>query len=82
MALKRNTAVRTVLEEQTAINLALVQVLRLVAAVNNIGGSGRLLQHSKLELSLTSEVDAEGVGDRLEGVLAGGVVDLDLAADM
>ena len=42
--LEGDAAIRAVLEEQTAIDLTLVQVLRLVSAVHDIRGTRWLLE--------------------------------------
>ena len=80
--LQRNTVVRAVLEKQSTINLAFVQVALLVSVVHDIRGSRGLLENTNLELPSTGQVSSNRALDGLERILADGVVDRYLAVCM
>jgi hypothetical protein len=79
--LQRDTAISRVLKEDAAVDLALVEVLRLVTVVDDVGGTGGLLKYAELELTATSEVGGFVVGDCLQFSGSDGVVDGDLAVN-
>lgn len=80
--LQTHTAVCTVFDEETAVDLALVQVGALVAVVDDISGSSGLLQYAELELPTTNKVDGFGTRHSLECAGAGRVVNCDLAGTL
>jgi hypothetical protein len=55
--LERDTPVGRILKEDTSVDLALVQIGRLVTGVGDIGSSSRLLEYAELELATSSDVD-------------------------
>lgn len=77
--LQTDTAISAVLEEETAVDLALVGVGALVSAVHDVRAASGLLQDTDLELTAAGEVDGLVGGYGLELVEAGGVVDGGLA---
>jgi hypothetical protein len=78
--LERDTTVGRVLQEDTSVDLALVQVRRLVSAVGDIRGSSRLLKYTKLELTATGNVNRLVGSNTLQLGGTDGVVNADLAA--
>lgn len=53
-----DAAVRRVLKEDTTVDLALIQVRRLVTSVGNIGCSSGLLEYAELELATSDKIDS------------------------
>lgn len=74
--LQRHAPVRTILEEDAAVDLSLVDPGFLVPAVDDVVGAGGLLQDADLVLTLTGVVVRQGLGDGLERLVARRVVDL------
>ena len=77
--LERNTAIGRVLEEETAVDLALIKRRLLETSVGNVRGTSRLLEHAAVVLAATRKVSGDGAGDLLEGTLALAVEDGNLA---
>jgi hypothetical protein len=80
--LQRDTAIRRVLKENATVNLALIQVLGLIAIVNDVCRSSGLLEYAELELAATSKVGGFVGCNSLEFGGAGGVVDCNLATKL
>lgn len=77
VSLQRNTPVAAVLEEDTAIDLALVNTGLLVPVVHDVVGTRGLLQYTDLVLSLSGVVVRESVRHYLERLAAYRVVYLE-----
>lgn len=77
LLLQRDTSVSAVLEEQAAVDQALVEIARLVARVDDVVGARRLLEQAHLELAISAVVVGDGVGDALERLGALRVVHLE-----
>ena len=78
--LERNAAVARVLEEETTVDLALIERRLLEASVGNVRGTSGLLEHAHVVLAATRKANAERTGNLLERGLACTVVDGDLAS--
>ena len=77
VSLQRNTPVAAVLEEDTAIDLTLVNTGLLVPVVHDVVSTRGLLQYTDLVLSLSGVVVRESVRHCLERLAAYRVVYLE-----
>jgi hypothetical protein len=79
-ALGRDTSPATILDEDTSVNLALVDIALVVPIVHHGHSLRRLLRHSELELPTAAVVVRQRLSDCLERVTSSGVPDLECAA--
>jgi hypothetical protein len=75
--LERDAVVLTVLKEDAAIDKSFVQVVLLESSIGNIIGTSRLLEHTDLVLSLSTQVASNRLGSDLERLGTLGIVGLD-----